>query len=56
MNLRQRKKDMMGLVGGLGVVIALGGFVGGWYSPGTTITLTFGVWILGALLVNLFCE
>ena len=56
MDWRRRKKPLMGLVGGLGVVIAMGGFVAGWYPVGTTITLTFAVWILGALLVNLFCD
>lgn len=56
MNLRHRKRQWMGVVGGLGVVIALGGLVGGWYPLGTTIALTFGVWIMGAVLVNLFCD
>ncbi|MDU8911539.1 hypothetical protein [Aestuariicoccus sp. MJ-SS9] len=56
MDLRKKKKELVGLVGGIGVVVALGGFVGGWYSPGTTIVATFGVWIVGTLLVNLFCD
>lgn len=46
----------MGVVGGLGVVAALAGFVGGFFSPATTIVLTFGIWIMGAVLVNLFCD
>ncbi|MFZ7089691.1 hypothetical protein [Primorskyibacter sp. 2E233] len=56
MDWRRKKKPLMGLVGGLGVVVAMGGLIGGWYSFGTMIVLTFGIWILGALLVNLFCD
>lgn len=56
MNLRGKKKALMGVVGGAGVVAALGGFVGGWYSTGTTIVLAFGTWILGATIVNLIAD
>ena len=56
MDLKSKRKELMGLVGGVGVVVALGGFVGGWYTVGTTIVLTFAVWIIGSLLVTLFTD
>jgi hypothetical protein len=56
MDWRRKKKPLMGLVGGIGVVAAMGGFIGGWYSVGNTIVLTFAIWIIGALLVNLLAE
>ena len=56
MNLRNKRKELQGVVGALGVVVALAGFVGGWMSVRTTIVLTFAVWILGAVLVNLFTD
>ncbi|GGE36784.1 hypothetical protein GCM10011517_00630 [Actibacterium pelagium] len=39
----------------MGVVVALFGFVGGVISVPITIALTFSVWILGAVLVDLYC-
>ena len=41
----------MGLVGAIGVAIALAGFVGGWLSARDTIVWTFAVWAIGATLV-----
>jgi hypothetical protein len=52
MDWKRRKRPLMGLVGGLGVVAALAGLVGGFYSPTTSIVLAFGIWIIGATLVN----
>ncbi|MGC9369552.1 MAG: hypothetical protein ACP5DX_08460 [Paracoccaceae bacterium] len=56
MGLKHKRRELHGVVGGLGVVVALAGFVGGWMSPTTTIVVTFGVWIIGATLVNLLTE
>ena len=56
MDWRRKKNALMGLVGGIGVVAAIGGFVGGWYGAGTTITLTFGIWIIGAMLLRVLTE
>ena len=56
MQLRNKRRAWQGLVGGIGVVIALGGFVGGYYSIRSTIVATFGVWIVGTLLVNLLTD
>ena len=56
MNLRNKRRELHGLVGGVGVVAALAGFVGHFYSSGTAITLAFGIWIIGATLVNVFTD
>lgn len=56
MNLKGKRRELHGLIGGLGVVAALAGFVGHYFSTATTIVLTFGIWIIGATLVNLFTD
>ena len=52
MNLKNKRRELHGLVGGVGVIAALGGFVGHFYSTSTAIVLAFGIWIIGATLVN----
>ncbi len=52
MNLKPKKKALYGLVGAIGVSIAVAGFVGGVFSPRMTIVLAFAVWVIGATLVN----
>lgn len=54
--MKQKRQALMGLVGGIGVVIAVAGFVGGYMSAGATITWAMGVWIIGATLVILFTD
>ena len=54
--MKHKRRALMGVVGGLGVVIALAGFVGGWLPVRDTIVWTFGVWILGLTLVLLFTD
>ena len=54
MNLRNKRRELHGLVGGIGVVAGLAGYVGGFYSPATATVLMFGIWIIGATLVNVF--
>lgn len=56
MNLRNKRRELHGFVGGLGVVAGLAGFVGGLYSPATTIVLMFAIWIIGATLVNVLTD
>ncbi|MCG6884574.1 MAG: hypothetical protein LJE62_12550 [Silicimonas sp.] len=56
MDLKKRKKALHGLVGAIGVVIAVAGFVGGMFTVPTTIVLTFAVWAIGATLVNLIAS
>ena len=47
----RKKTPLMGLVGGIGVVVALGGVLG-LYPLTWAIFLAFAVWIIGATLVN----
>ena len=54
--MRQKRQALMGVVGAIGVVIAIAGFVGGYMSIPATITWTFAVWILGSTLVILFTD
>ncbi len=56
MDLRNRRRALHGVVGALGVVIAAGGFVGGFYSPTTAVVGAFAVWAIGATLVNVFTD
>jgi len=51
-----KKKALHGLVGAIGVAIAVAGFVGGFFTPTTTIVLAFGVWVIGATLVNVIAD
>lgn len=54
--MRNKRRELIALVGAIGVVLALGGFVGGYYTVRTTIVLTFAVWILGTVLVQLMTD
>ena len=54
--MKHKRRELMGVIGALGVVIALAGFVGGWLPVRDTIVWTFGVWILGATLVLVFTD
>jgi hypothetical protein len=54
--IKQKRRELIGLVGALGVVIALAGFVGGYLSTGATIVWTFGVWIVGTMLVRVLTD
>ena len=56
MGLRNKRKELHGLVGAVGVAIALLGFVGGFMAPGLTVALTFGTWIVGATLVTVLTD
>ncbi|MCG6904206.1 MAG: hypothetical protein LJE68_16155 [Rhodobacter sp.] len=51
MDWKHKKPALMGLVGGLGVVAALGGIVG-LYPWNTAIFAAFAIWIIGATFVN----
>lgn len=54
--MKHKRRELMGLIGAIGVVIALAGFVGGWLPVRDTIVWTMGVWILGATLVLVFTD
>ena len=56
MKLKGKRTALHGLVGAIGVTVAVAGFVGGFFSPTTTIVLTFGIWAIGATLVNVFAD
>ncbi|WP_157772595.1 hypothetical protein [Pseudoponticoccus marisrubri] len=56
MDWRGRKKPLMGLVGGIGLAVAIGGLVGQWYAPGTAIAGALIVWIVGAMIVHVICD
>lgn len=49
--MKHKRRELMGLVGAIGVAIAVAGFVGGWMSVRDTIVWAFGVWAVGATLV-----
>jgi len=53
---KNKRRALQGLVGGVGVVAALGGFVGRYYSPQTAIVVTVGIWIIGSTLVILLTD
>ncbi|MBT8474281.1 MAG: hypothetical protein HKO95_02415 [Rhodobacteraceae bacterium] len=56
MNLRNKRRELHGVVGAIGVAVGLAGFVGGFYSPTTTIVAMFAVFAIGATLVNVFTD
>ena len=56
MSLRNKRRELHGVVGALGVVAALGGFVANYNSPGATIVLIFAIIAVGATLVNVFID
>ncbi|WP_172294954.1 hypothetical protein [Pseudoruegeria sp. HB172150] len=56
MNLKNRRRALHGLVGGLGVTAALGGIVGDLYSPRNALAAAFAIWIVGATLINVLTD
>ena len=54
--MKHKRRELMGVIGALGVVVALAGFVGGWMDARSTIVWTFAVWALGATLVLVFTD
>jgi hypothetical protein len=54
--MKHKRRELMGVVGAIGVVILLAGFVGGYMPVPDTIVWAFGVWILGSTLVLLFTD
>lgn len=56
MDWKRKKKALHGLVGAIGMAIAVAGFVGGMFSVPTTIVLTFAVWAIGTTLVNVIAS
>ena len=50
--MKNNRKELIGLVGAIGMAIAIAGFVGGYMSTATTTAWAFGVWIVGAMVVR----
>lgn len=56
MNFRTKRRELQGLVGAIGLVAGLGGYVGGLY-PGSTATFAMlAIWIVGSTLVILLTD
>ena len=56
MKLSQKRRELQGPVGGIAVVAAIAGFVGGVFTPKMTIVITAGIVIIGVTLVNVFTD
>jgi len=56
MNLRQKRKQLHAANGAVGLVVGLGGYVGGLYSPGFATFGMLAIWIVGATLINLLTD
>ena len=56
MDLKNKRRQLMGVVGAVGAAVCVAGFVGGMFTPGTTITIAFAVWAVGATLVIVFTD
>ena len=56
MNLRNKRRELQGLNGAIGLVAGLGGYIGQLYSDGVATFLMLAIWIVGATLINLFTE
>ena len=53
MNLKNERRALQGIMGGIGVVCLIAGGVGFIPMP-TAIVLAFSFWIIGTTVVNLF--
>jgi hypothetical protein len=56
MGWRSKRREWQGVNGALGLVAGLGGYLGQFYSNGVATFLMFGIWILGATLINLLTD
>ncbi len=56
MSLKRKRKELIGLVGAIGVAVALAGFVGGWISVRSTIVWCFAIWTVGTMLVTVLTD
>jgi len=54
--MKNKRRELMGLVGAIGVVIAVAGFVGGFMTVQATIVWAFAAWVLGATLVMVLTD
>ena len=56
MNLRNKRRELQGLNGAVGLAAGLGGYVGNLYPYGIATFLMFAIWIVGATLINVLTE
>ncbi len=56
MSLKNKRRELHGLVGAIGVAVGLAGFVDGCYPPTKTIIAMFPIFAIGATLVNVFTD
>lgn len=56
MEWKKKRRQLQGVNGALGLVAGLGGYLGNFYSWGTATFLMFGIWILGATVINLLTD
>ena len=56
MKLRNRRRELQGLNGAIGLVAGLGGYVGHLYSAAVATFLMLAIWIVGATLINLLTD
>lgn len=54
MNLKNKRRELHGLVGAIGVAVGLAGLVGGYYPPTTNVIAMFVIFAIGTTLVNVF--
>ena len=52
MDWKSRKKPLIGLVGGIGVVVLLGSLLAGWYPFMSALVAALAIWIVGTMLVH----
>lgn len=54
--LKGKRRELHGVVGAIGVAVAVLGLVGGLYAPTVAIAGAIAVWVVGATLVNLLTD
>ncbi|NNE50904.1 MAG: hypothetical protein HKN30_00700 [Sulfitobacter sp.] len=54
MVLESKRTELTGLVGTIGVAVAVAGFVGGFFPATTTVVACFSTCVVGTLLVRGF--
>ncbi len=56
MQIKNRRKELQGLNGAIGLIAGLGGYVGGLYSNSVATFAMLAIWIIGATLINLVTD
>ncbi|MFD1341391.1 hypothetical protein [Litorisediminicola beolgyonensis] len=56
MNFRNKRRELQGVNGAVGLVAGLGSYVGQLYSPWLATFLMLAIWIVGATVINLLTD